>query len=298
MIELQFCGQGGVVFMKRRRGCLHSFFLLVLTAVILIGFWYFENNVIQTEVFELASRRLPAAFDGFRIVELADLHGRQFGPGGEDLLRAVREAEPDLIALDGDLADEHTDLEVIRTLAQGLTEIAPTYYVTGNHEWVMDDLDALLQILEDAGVTVLHNTYYQLTLEGQSILLAGVDDPNGPYDQKTPAQLVEEIRGACGDAYLVMLAHRNDQLGLWAELEVDTVLTGHGHGGIIRLPLVGGLVGTDRSLFPDYTAGLYSRGRTNMIVSRGLGNSGVNFRLFNRPHLPVIVLRTAPPGEP
>ena len=82
MIELQFCGQGGVVFMKRRRGCLHSFFLLVLTAVILIGFWYFENNVIQTEVFELASRRLPAAFDGFRIVELADLHGRQFGPGG------------------------------------------------------------------------------------------------------------------------------------------------------------------------------------------------------------------------
>lgn len=279
--------------MKKRRGCLHSFFMLLLTAIILIGFWYFENNTIQTEEIELVSDRLPAAFDGFRVVELADLHGKQFGADSEDLLRAVRDAEPDLIAIDGDLADETTDLAMIGPLARGLAAIAPTYYVTGNHEWVMDDLNGLLATLEDAGVTVLHNAFYRLTIGEQSIVLAGVDDPNGPYDQKTPAQLAEEIRNACGDAYILMLAHRNDQLAQWSELKIDTVLTGHGHGGVIRLPFVGGLVGVRRELFPAYSGGLYESGRTNMLVSRGLGNSGVPFRLFNRPHLPVAVLRTA-----
>ena len=278
--------------MKKRRGCLHSFFMLLLAAAILIGFWYFENNVIVTEEFQLSSDRVPAAFDGFRIVEIADLHGKSFGPDSEDLLRAVREAEPDLIAIDGDLADEETDLSVIQVLVEGLTEIAPTYYVTGNHEWVMEDRDALLAILEGAGVAVLHNEFYLLTKDGESIVLAGVDDPNGPYDQKTPEELVSEIRAACGDPYILMLAHRNDQLDLWSALAVDTVLTGHGHGGVVRLPFAGGLIGVNRELFPYYTAGLYSQGRTDMIVSRGLGNSVVNFRLFNRPHLPVIVLKS------
>ena len=279
--------------MRKRRGCLHSFFLLMLAAVILIGFWYFENHVIRTEEFILASERVPAAFDGFRIVELADLHGKEFGPDSEDLLRAVRNAEPDLIAIDGDLADELTDLSVIRTLAAELTEIAPVYYVTGNHEWAMDNREELLAILEEAGVAALHNEFFLLSKGKDSIVLAGVDDPNGPYDQKTPEELVAEVRAACGDPYILMLAHRNDQLDLWSALAVDTVLAGHGHGGVIRLPFVGGLVGVDRELFPAYTAGLYEQGRTDLIVSRGLGNSVVNFRLFNRPHLPVIVLRSA-----
>lgn len=279
--------------MKKKRSRLHTCAILMLLVVILSGFWYFENHTIQTEEFVLTSDRLPAAFDGFRIVEIADLHGREFGEDNAELLQAVRDAEPDLITINGDLADKNTDLSVIEPLAKGLVEIAPVYYVTGNHEWVIEDLDGLLAILENAGVTVLHNTYYLLTRDGESIVLAGVDDPNGPYDQKTPEQLAEEIRQACGDPYVVMLAHRNDQLERWSALEMDTVLTGHGHGGVIRLPFVGGLVGVDRELFPDYTAGLYESGRTDMIVSRGLGNSAVNFRLFNRPHLPVLVLKTA-----
>jgi len=277
--------------MKRRHGCLHRLFLLAVIAAALAGFWYFENNVIQVEEFPLISSRLPAAFDGFRVAVVADLHGRSFGPEGEALVEAVRRAEPDLIALDGDIADEASDPAAAARLAGRLAEIAPAYYVTGNHEWVMDDLPGFLAQLEAAGVTVLHNEFYLLTRDGQSIVAAGVDDPNGPYDQKTPAQLVSEIRAACGDPYILMLAHRNDQLDLWASLEVDAVLAGHGHGGVIRLPFVGGLIGTDRRLFPDYTAGLYRQGRTNLLVSRGLGYTGLPLRLFNRPHLPVLVLR-------
>ena len=279
--------------MKRRRGCLHSLFLLLLVAVIVAGFWYYENNVIQTERFDLYSPRLPEAFDGFRVVELADLHGKAFGENSEDLLEAVGKAEPDLIAICGDMADEKTHWQSMADLAADLVEIAPTVYVSGNHEWAMEAPWDFFALLETTGVTVLHNTYYRLTLEGESIILAGVDDPNGPYDQKTPQALVEEIHAACGgDPYIRLLAHRNDQLEQWASLGVDTVLAGHGHGGVIRLPFVGGLLGTDRELFPEYTAGLYEQGRTDMVISRGLGDAGIQFRVFNRPHLPVIVLRS------
>lgn len=278
--------------MKKRHGCLHSLFVLLLVAVILAGFLYVQNNVIQTEQIPLLSPKLPAGFDGLRVVELSDLHGKEFGADNEKLLTAVREAEPALITLNGDIADEYTDLSMLAPLAEGLVAIAPTYYVTGNHEWVMEDLSAMLAILETAGVRVLHNEYVTLTRDGQSVVLAGVDDPNGPYDQKTPAQLMDEIRAACGEnTFVLMLSHRNDRLDMWAQVGADVVLTGHGHGGVIRLPYFGPLLGVDRDFFPEYSAGLYTQAGTTMMVSRGLGNSGVPQRLFNRPHLPVLILR-------
>lgn len=278
----------------KRRSCLSRLFVLLAAALIAVGFWYFENNVIDAEEIAVSSARLPEAFSGFRIAAISDLHGKEFGAEGGDLVAAVAAAEPDLIALTGDLCDENADPEAAAALAGQLAELAPTYYVSGNHEWVMEDPWGFFQMLEEAGVTVLHNTYEILSVDGQSIVLAGVDDPNGPWDQKTPEALVAEIRSELGDPYIVMLAHRNEQLDMWSELGVDTVLCGHGHGGIIRLPFVGGLIGQDRQLFPEYTGGLYTKGRTGMVVSRGLGISGIPFRLFNRPHLPVVVLESNP----
>lgn len=278
--------------MEKKRGFLSRLWRLFLLAVVLAGFWYFENRTIYTETFQSASERLPAAFDGLRVVELADLHGAEFGPGNRDLLDAVRAAKPDLIALDGDLADERTNLDVIRVLAGELVKIAPTYYVTGNHEWAMEGRRELFGILEEAGVKALHNEFFLLERGGQSIVVAGVDDPNGPWDQKTPEELTDEIHAALGDPYILLLAHRNDQLERWNALGLDAVLAGHAHGGVIRLPVAGGLLGTGMQFFPEYTAGLYRSGRTCMLVSRGLGNSGIPFRLFNRPHLPVLVLRS------
>ncbi len=282
-------GEGGGPMRRLVRAAI---LLAVLAA--LAGFWYYENFNIETEVLPLASSRLPAAFDGLRVVELADLHGQTFGDGDCDLLDAVRAAKPDLIALDGDLADEKTDLESLRPLLEGLAALAPVYYVTGNHEWAIEDREELFSLLEESGVTVLRNEFELWTLDGQSIAVAGVDDPNGPYDQKTPAELVAEIRAACGDVYILMLAHRNDQLDLWAGLGVDTVLTGHAHGGVVRLPGLGGLIGPGREWLPEYTAGLYQQGRTVQLVSRGLGWSAAPVRLFNRPHLPVLVLACMP----
>ena len=271
--------------------------LLVLTALLAAGFLLWGNCSLQTTETALVSPALPPAFDGLRIVVLADLHGRVFGRGSRRLLAAVRRAEPDLICIDGDLFDEHTDLAMLPPLLRGLCAIAPVYYVTGNHEWRVPGLRGILAQMRACGVTVLQDDWRVLRRGEDALVLAGTDDPCGPAERKTPAELIADIRADAGEAaFLLLLAHRNDQLPQWSALGVQAVLAGHCHGGVVRLPFVGGLFGTDRRLFPAWDAGLYRQGETALYVSRGLGYTNVHFRLFNRPEVAVIVLRRGSPA--
>lgn len=279
--------------MRRRKTAV----LLVLTALLAAGFLLWGNCSLQTTETALVSPALPPAFDGLRIVELADLHGRVFGRGSRRLLAAVRRAEPDLICIDGDLFDEHTDLAMLPPLLRGLCAIAPVYYVTGNHEWRVPGLRGILAQMRACGVTVLQDDWRVLRRGEEALVLAGTDDPCGPAERKTPAELIADIRAEAGEAaFLLLLAHRNDQLPQWSALGVQAVLAGHCHGGVVRLPFVGGLFGTDRRLFPAWDAGLYRQGETALYVSRGLGYTNVHFRLFNRPEVAVIVLRRGSPA--
>lgn len=279
--------------MRRRKTAV----LLVLTALLAAGFLLWGNCSLQTTETALVSPALPPAFDGLRIVELADLHGRVFGRGSRHLLAAVRRAEPDLICIDGDLFDEHTDLAMLPPLLRGLCAIAPVYYVTGNHEWRVPGLRGILAQMRACGVTVLQDDWRVLRRGEDALIVAGTDDPCGPAERKTPAELIADIRAEAGEAaFLLLLAHRNDQLPQWSALGVQAVLAGHCHGGVVRLPFVGGLFGTDRRLFPAWDAGLYRQGETALYVSRGLGYTNVHFRLFNRPEVAVIVLRRGDPA--
>lgn len=278
--------------MRRRKTAV----LLVLTALLAAGFLLWGNCSLQTTETALVSPALPPAFDGLRIVELADLHGRVFGRGSRRLLAAVRRAEPDLICIDGDLFDEHTDLAMLPPLLRGLCAIAPVYYVTGNHEWRVPGLRGILAQMRTCGVTVLQDDWRVLRRGEDALIVAGTDDPCGPAERKTPAELIADIRAEAGEAaFLLLLTHRNDQLPQWSALGVQAVLAGHCHGGVVRLPFVGGLFGTDRRLFPAWDAGLYRQGETALYVSRGLGYTNVHFRLFNRPEVAVIVLRRGQP---
>ena len=149
---------------------------------------------------------------------------------------------------------------------------------------VKDDLEA-------AGVTVLDNRFVTLEREGDTLILAGIDDPNGYADQKTPEELADEVKAAAEDPFWILLAHRNDRfLRQYSLLGADLVISGHGHGGMIRLPFTDGLISTDRTLFPSYTAGFYEANGSTLFASRGLGNSGPSFRLFNRPQIAVLTL--------
>ena len=274
--------------MKKIRRLLALLALFALAA----GFVCWQNFTLQVEPVELFFESLPPQFDGLRVAELSDLHGRSFGKNNVRLLRTLQKARPDMICICGDLFDEKTDLTMLEPLLTGLTDIAPVYYVTGNHEWQVKNLREILQKMRAWGVTVLENEERVLSRGGAEMVVAGVHDPCGPYDMKTPASLVRELRSVQGNDFILMLSHRNDELAMWSQLGVQLVLSGHCHGGVVRLPFVGGVFGTRRELFPEYDAGVYRQDGTTLFVSRGLGYTNVHFRLFNRPHVPIMILRS------
>ena len=284
-----YSGKGDGTIKGRLFGFAIAAFLLLGAVLFVLD----QNNRIDAETVNVSLAGLPDSFAGFRIVQLSDLHGKTFGENNTRLLSEIREEKLDLIAITGDLADDPAQFDAMGTLAAELTQIAPTYYVTGNHEWATRAAPALMEILEKQGVHVLRNEYTVLRRGEDRLVIAGIDDPNGPKDQKTPEELTEEIRKAEKDPFIVLLAHRNSGFDTYADCGIPLTLAGHGHGGLIRLPFTDGLIDTDRTLFPQYTNGLYTIDGCSMFVSRGLGNVGRTFRLFNRPHLPVIVLSPA-----
>lgn len=278
---------------ERKRRPLYTA-LLLLTAILLAALYLrWENASLQISRYDAAFTHLPENFDGCRILLLSDLHGAAFGQDNEALFSAVAAEQPDLIALLGDLIDEDTPdpLRYAAETAARLSAIAPTYYVTGNHEWATGGVRELKQTLEENGVTVLSNEYLLWEREDEAVVIAGIDDPNGFADQKTPEALAAELYADLGDPFWLLLAHRNDKFASqYSLLGADLVLSGHGHGGVIRLPFTDGLLGTQHNLFPSYTAGLYEENGSALLVSRGLGNVGITFRVFNRPDVAVLTL--------
>jgi len=287
---------------RRRIGCLGAILIALLIAAIPVVIILVDSNTrLVTSEYELFYDNLPESFDGYRIVLLADLHGAEHGKDNERLVELIGDANPDIIVFAGDLVDRYQpgkpvdkQIEIAQTLVHQLVRIAPVYYVTGNHEWDIGeraDLQRLLDMLDENDVSVLRNQYRRLTVGESSIILAGVDDPHGPADMIKPDELIESIRVAENPDFLVVLSHRNHNLQLYRRLGVDLVLSGHAHGGMVRLPFTDGLIGPQYDLFPTYTSGVYTSGETNMVVSRGLGNHFGWTRFLNNPHVVVVELR-------
>ena len=278
-------------------------FLLPVVLITAAALWW-GNSSIETDAFIFSSARLPNGFDGARVVQLSDLHGKAFGKNNERLFAAVEAARPDHILITGDLVDRATDDPVgcAASVGAALSAIAPTCYVTGNHEWGHGPamVERLKAALRENGVTVLSNEVLPWERGGDTILLAGVDDPNGYADQKTPAQLAADIYAEYGDPFWLLLAHRNNIFnGGYCRLGADLTLCGHAHGGIWRLPFTDGLIDATLTLFPSFTSGFYhctdeGCAGAEVFVSRGLGNSPrLVPRLFNRPQVAVITLKKA-----
>jgi len=292
---------------NKRPGCFGVLLiiLLILTIPGIILFIDSNTRLVTTE-YKLNYSDLPEAFDRYRIVVLADVHGALHGENNETLIDAVRDADPDMIAIVGDLIDRYQprkpvekQLEIAQTLVDGLMTVAPVYFVTGNHEWDSGEVRPLLSLLEESGVIVLQNQYRLLApastsgenAEDGTIILAGVDDPNGPADMVKPDEFIGNIRQKENPGFIVVLSHRNSNLKMYDKLEVDLVLSGHAHGGMVRLPFTDGLIGPQNDFFPTFTSGVYSSGQTNMVVSRGVGNQLGWTRFLNNPEVVVVELR-------
>ena len=278
-----------------------KFILLAVVAAVLIALviWIaWGNTALDLNTYTVTSARLPEIFDGYRIAHVSDLHNAEMGEGNEKLLVMLREADPDMIAITGDLIDSrNTNVEIALQFAQEAMKIAPCYYVSGNHEARVNEYEELKTGLISAGVIILEDAQTEISIEGQTITLIGVNDPSfqtdylfGDSETVMNSKLTELHTD--GEVFTILLSHRPELFDTYADHDVDLVLSGHAHGGQFRLPFIGGVVAPNQGLFPEYDAGIYTDGNTNMLVSRGVGNSILPFRINNRPEVILIELQT------
>lgn len=277
----------------RGRGCLTALIILALIAAAAAFLIKDSRDDLEISRYAVKSQKLPESFDGFKIVQLSDLHGAEFGEDGMGLVEKVKELEPDMIALTGDFVTDEGDLAAVEKLAARLVKLCPVYFISGNHEFGSGLAVKVRNILERAGVKYLSNEYLTISRGEDGILLGGVEDPLAYADMLSPDELAQKMNDAAPDAFKILLGHRNYWMTEYPELPVDLIFCGHAHGGLIRIPGVGGLIGTDRRLFPDFDAGEYNNGRYTLIVSRGLGNSVPIPRVFNRPEIVCVELSSA-----
>ena len=275
---------------KKRRITLIVILILIAAC---FGWIYWGNTSIQVTEISVGSKNIPESFHGFTIVQVSDLHNAEFGESQAGLLSAIKNAAPDLIAVTGDLIDSrHTDIETAMAFIDGAVQIAPVYYVTGNHEARIDEYAAFKERLEQAGAIILDDEAVKIQYGCESILLAGVNDPDfssgDADDADVMAEKLEAILTEDSCDYMVLLSHRPELFDVYVDNNIDLVLSGHAHGGQIRLPFIGGVLAPDQGFFPQYVEGMYEEDQTKMVVSRGLGNSICPIRINNRPELVVI----------
>lgn len=249
-----------------------------------------ENKSLQADQFVYRSPKVTGELEGYRLVQVSDLHNARFGKENCLLLALIEAQMPDCIVITGDLLDSYQVRPALACdFAQKAAAIAPTYFVTGNHEHRLEQgaLKTFLARLEALGVTVLRNEAVTLGMGASSFRLLGVDCQQGGTD--TVQRLMADARP---DQLQILLSHKPHYAENYARAGVDLVLSGHAHGGQFRLPAVGGLFAPGQGILPKYTAGMYRLGeQTTMLVSRGLGNSSFPLRVGNPPQLCVVTLR-------
>ncbi|MDN4494680.1 metallophosphoesterase [Ureibacillus aquaedulcis] len=266
-------------------------FKLILFIIAIYLFLYINNHWLITSEHVYESEKVPESFDGFRITQVSDLHDALFGGHQEKLIKKVAATDPDVIFITGDVIDSNRfNLERSLQAVREFVKMADVYYVIGNHEVATNKVQEIYDALTAIGVHVMPNTSTTIEREGEQISIIGIEDPlNGHETQDMLRTAMTDVNQ---ENLTVLLAHRPEKFNTYVANNINLVFSGHAHGGQIRLPFVGGLVAPGQGFLPKYTAGTFEDGETTMNVSRGLGNSGVPFRIFNLPQIVVVELKT------
>lgn len=270
---------------------------IVLILICLFCFYlYFQNTKLQISNYDIVDSRIPREFNEFKIIQISDFHNPKSKTLTTDLISEIKKQKPNIIVLTGDLIDsKRTDIDIAINFIKSINDIAPIYFISGNHEASINDYQKLKELLEQNKVIILDNKTEILTLNDSQINLIGIDDPNMSYhpsaldSEKIKSELV--VTNYDKNNYSILLSHRPELFNTYVDTKIDLVLAGHAHGGQIRLPFIGGLVAPNQGFLPKYTSGKYIEDKTTMIVSRGIGNSIFPFRINNRPELVAIKLK-------
>lgn len=272
---------------------------MLLFIIILLIFCYWQNKDLVLSKFEYSNANIDQAFDGYKILQVSDLQNCYFGNHQQRLIKMAKKSQPDVIIITGDLLDCRQDsIAAAMEFLRAAVDIAPTYFVTGNHEAASDQYQLLKKQLMEIGVVILDNQQVFIEREDARLSLVGIADPlfatveqlsqEGDYYQQTLDNLISQGDGD----FNIVLAHRPEDFALYVKSGADLVFCGHAHGGQIRIPLMGGVYAPGQGFWPKYTSGFYTEGNTTMVVSRGLGNSLFPIRIFNRPQLLLLTLHS------
>lgn len=269
--------------------------IIIIMIVLSSLYLYYENTKLQVSNYNIINHNIPIDFNNYKIVQISDFHNNKSNTLTNDLIKEIEKQKPNIIVLTGDLIDSNkTDIEVAINFIKNINNIAPIYFVSGNHESNISSYSKLKEQIEENKVIILDNKTEVLKINESEINLIGIDDPRMAYESFVSDS--EIIKGELDNAkyddnkYNILLSHRPELFDTYVEKELDLVLVGHAHGGQIRIPFIGGIVAPNQGLFPKYTSGIFEESKTTMVVNRGIGNSILPFRINNRPELVVITI--------
>ncbi len=269
----------------------------IMVAVVLVllvwGVFWANNKWLQTTEYTVVSEELPEAFNGKKIVQISDLHNTTFGKNQATLIEKVKQEEPDAVFLTGDFIDSNRfDLSASLAFIDAIVETTDVYYVTGNHEIASNRVEEIADTLTKRGVVVLADDSTEWEEDGETVQIVGIHDPlNEPELHEEDAIRDSFSRTQLSRDFTLLLVHRPEYFPLYAEAKIDLVFAGHAHGGQVRIPGIGGVYSPGQGWFPQVTEGVFEKDQSQMVVSRGLGNSTFPLRILNRPEVVVVTLK-------
>lgn len=271
----------------------------ILISIIIVSvcclYLYYENNFLKVSNYIISSEKIPNDFENYKIIQISDFHNTKSKKLTDDLVRKIEKNQPNLIVITGDLVDAtKTDIDTAINFIFRINEFAPIYYVTGNHEASISRYDELEAKLISNKVTILDDKAEIIKINDSEINLIGINDPKFSSNSYTTDSTIinDSLKPIEYDKnnFTILLSHRPELFETYVENNINLVLTGHAHGGQIRIPFIGGLVAPNQGLFPEYTSGKFEKNNTTMVISRGIGNSIIPYRINNRPEMVVVTL--------
>ncbi len=270
---------------------------IVIISIVLVAFFHWQNNSIVISEMVFKNNAIPESFHGYKILQISDLHNKEFGRKQNKIVAKIEKIEPDIIVITGDLIDSNnTNIKIAMELIDRAINVAPVYYVSGNHEAWSGSYDDLKSKLENSGVVVLENQKIKVFNDNDSIEIIGLADPSFiksdwlEYGGNVETRNLLNTLTEGSTDFKILLSHRPELFDIYSNSNVNLILSGHAHGGQFRLPFIGGLIAPDQGFFPKLTEGIHTSNDTSMIISRGLGNSIIPVRILNRPELIVVTL--------
>lgn len=271
--------------------------VLSIIFIFLCGLYlHYENTKLQVSNYNIKNNKIPSDFNDYRIVQISDFHNTKSKTLTNNLVKEIEMQKPNIIVVTGDFVDSSkTDIETAINFIRKINNIAPIYFISGNHEASISNYSKLKEKLEENKVIFLDNKIEELKINESTINLIGINDPLMVHENGvTHSEIVKiELDRAQYDEnrYNILLSHRPELFDTYVEKKIDLILAGHAHGGQIRIPLIGGIIAPNQGFFPKYTNGIFEENKTTMVISRGIGNSILPFRINNKPELVVITLQ-------